>query len=576
MAEKRLKLVWKETEPQYAEDSPLVLLACALYQDESIAKSVAQIKWQNIGDQTIASVMIELTCFDAFGTICDKTEYRYDDLEVAPGNFYGDKNGIGIKKDGVDHFEVILKGVAYEDGNVWEGNDNKVFASLSQNPRFSAVRQRVEQYEIEKERKQEALRLREQEISEQKAIEAQQAKEAKQKEKEKKKKKALMICAATLITIGVCVAAFFIVTKVIIPKGHYSKGMQLASAGDWVEAANELDAAGDLEKYEAAGDYSLIQQSYYNRALKALNENDLFLAKISFMKARGYQDSWEKIREVSRTIDQKYTNKIAAGPLFTLGLSEKGSIYSTGDNNYKQLNLSGSGIIAIDCGSDWSLGVKADGTVVSAGYNGVDEITNICNVKGWTDIIEARGGGLHTIGLKSNGTVIGTGYKKHGQCDLGDWRNIIAIAAGSHHSVGLRADGTVVAKGENDYGQCDTSSWTSIIAIAAGNYCTVGLKSDGTVVVAGKYMQDLDYKEWRDIVGIDASHYIIVGLKADGTVVKCIDRDQKIKQTDDWKNIVAVKAGEGHIIALTKDGYVLAAGKDTFDQCDTDGWRLFK
>lgn len=574
MAEKHLKLVWKETESKYAENSPLVLTACALYKDENTAKCIAQIKWQNISDQSIASVMVGLTCYDAFGTECDKIEYRYDDLAVLPGAFFGDKNGIGIKNECVDHFEVIVKAVAYEDGDVWEGN-NMVFSPIAQNPLFSIAKQRIETYEIEKRREQETLRKREQEIAERKAIEIQKAEEAKQEERKKKKKKAIGICAIAIATIGLCIAVFFVITRVFIPKSHYSNGIKLASSEEWVEAADEFDAVGDLEKYETAGDYSLIQQSYYNRGIDALNANDLFLAKISFMKARGYQDSWDKIHEVSRLIDQKYTNKIAAGSLFTLGLSEKGGIYSTGENNYHQLNLYGSGVIAIDCGADWSVGVKNNGTVVSAGYNGVDEITDISNVKSWTDIVEARGGGLHTIGLKSNGTVIGTGYKKYGQCDLSDWKDIIAIAAGSNHSVGLRSDGTVVAKGENTHGQCDTASWKNIIAIAAGSYCTVGLKSDGTVVVAGRGMQDLDYKEWRDIVGIDASHYIVVGLKADGTVVKCIDRDQTIKKTNEWKDIVAVKAGEGHIVALTKDGHVLAAGKNTFDQCDTEDWRLF-
>ncbi len=574
MAEKRLKLVWKETEPQYAENSPLVLMACALYHDENAAKNIAQIKWQNISSQSIASAMVELTCYDAFGTECGRTEYRYDDLVVIPGEFFGDKHGIGIKKDNVDHFEVIVKGVAYEDGSVWEGN-NTVYSSLAQNPHFSVVKQRVDQFEIEKEQEQEALRKREQEIAEQEALKIQQAKEAKQKEKEKRKKKSITISVAVIALIGLCVAIFFVVTKVVLPKNHYSNGIKLASEGAWIEAANEFDDAGDIEKYQSVSDRSLIQQSYYTRGLKALDNNDLFLAKISFMKAQGYKDSWDKILSVSKMIDQKYTDKIATGPLFTLGLKETGGVESAGDNYYKQLNLSGSGIIAIDCGSDWSLGVKSDGTVVSAGYNGSDDIKNISNVKGWSDIVSARGGGLHSIGLKSNGTVVATGYTKYGQCDVGSWNNIIAIAAGSNHSVGLRADGTVVATGENHYGQCDTASWKNIIAIAAGDYCTVGLQSDGTVVVVGN-LKDQDYKQWRDIVGIDASHYIIVGLKADGTVVKCIDRDQSIKATDEWKDIVAVKAGEGHIVGLTKDGRVLAAGKNTWLQCKTENWRLFR
>jgi alpha-tubulin suppressor-like RCC1 family protein len=68
-------------------------------------------------------------------------------------------------------------------------------------------------------------------------------------------------------------------------------------------------------------------------------------------------------------------------------------------------------------------------------------------------------GGCHTIGLKSDGTVVSAGNDSSGQCDVDGWMDIIKVAAGYDHTVGLKSDGTVVAVGNNEYGQCDISNW---------------------------------------------------------------------------------------------------------------------
>ena len=68
-------------------------------------------------------------------------------------------------------------------------------------------------------------------------------------------------------------------------------------------------------------------------------------------------------------------------------------------------------------------------------------------------------GDSHTVGLRADGRVLAAGYNEDGQCNVGNWRNVIAIACDSYHTVGLRADGTVVATGKNSDGQCGVSGW---------------------------------------------------------------------------------------------------------------------
>jgi alpha-tubulin suppressor-like RCC1 family protein len=108
-----------------------------------------------------------------------------------------------------------------------------------------------------------------------------------------------------------------------------------------------------------------------------------------------------------------------------------------------------------------------------------------CQVGNWTDIIQVAAGVWYTVGLKADGTVVAVGDNTYGQCDVGSWADIIQVAAGNVHTVGLKSDGTVVTAGSSGDEELNTGEWTDIIQVAAGSYHTVGLKSDGTVVAVG-------------------------------------------------------------------------------------------
>ena len=90
-----------------------------------------------------------------------------------------------------------------------------------------------------------------------------------------------------------------------------------------------------------------------------------------------------------------------------------------------------------------------------------------------------------TLGVKSDGSAVSAGEINFGQSNASLWTDIVAVSAGVNHVVGLKTDGTVVAVGDNSCGQCNTIGWDNIIAISAGAYHTVGLRNDGTVVAVG-------------------------------------------------------------------------------------------
>ena len=230
-------------------------------------------------------------------------------------------------------------------------------------------------------------------------------------------------------------------------------------------------------------------------------------------------------------------------------------------------------IVAISAVGYYTVGLKADGTVVAVG----DNTDGQCEVSDWRDIVAISAGYGHTVGLKADGTVVAVGDYNYDQCEVFDWRDILAVSAGSLHTVGLKFDGTVVAVGDNEFGQCDVNDWTNVAAISAGYGHTVGLESDGTVVAVGsnEYGQ-CNVTDWRDIVAVSAGTCHTVGLKADGTVVAVGDNSYDQCNVADWRNVVAISAGYWHTVGLKADGTVVAVGYNEFGQCDVSGWTNIK
>ena len=223
----------------------------------------------------------------------------------------------------------------------------------------------------------------------------------------------------------------------------------------------------------------------------------------------------------------------------------------------------------IAAGSNHTVGLKSDGTVVVTGNNNRGQ----CDVSDWTDIVSVVAGSTHTVGLKSDSSVMAIGYNRYGQCDVSDWTDIVAVAAGSTHTVGLKSDSSVMAIGYNRYGQCDVSNWTDIAAVAAGSKHTVGLKLDGTVVATGNNNRgQCNVSDWTNIIAIVAGLNHTVGLKYDGTVVATGDNEYGQCDVSGWTDIVAVAAGSNHTVGLKLDGTVVATGYNGSGQCDVSDW----
>jgi hypothetical protein len=246
-----------------------------------------------------------------------------------------------------------------------------------------------------------------------------------------------------------------------------------------------------------------------------------------------------------------------------------------------------SGVTAIAAGSDFSLALKDDGTVVAwgCGFN-YGECTVPTGLSGVTAI---AAGHFHSLALKGDGTVVawgcGGGFD-YGQCSVPNGLSgVSAIAAGTTHSLALKDVGTVSAWGCGvfDHGQCSVPSGLSDVrAIAAGTVHSLALKNDGTVVAWGcgagfDYAQCSVPSDLSGVTAVAAGHSQSLALKSDGTVIAwgCGSFDYgQCTVPGGLTGVTAIAAGYGHSLALKGDGTVVGWGCGpafNFGQCTAPG-----
>lgn len=183
----------------------------------------------------------------------------------------------------------------------------------------------------------------------------------------------------------------------------------------------------------------------------------------------------------------EWTNivSIACGWRHTVGLDADGKIHITGYDSANQLaeiernQSEWTNIIAISAGGGsnengmhgHTVALRRDGTAVAVGDNSHGQ----CNVRGeeWTNLVAISAGDDHTVGLKADGTVVTT-QKPQLSSDVGatipDWENVVAISAGYKFTLAIvgtpTSDGqmqyTVTGDGYENDGQRNTGSWLSV------------------------------------------------------------------------------------------------------------------
>lgn len=375
-------------------------------------------------------------------------------------------------------------------------------------------------------------------------------------------------------------------------KAKYYYALELFDSGDYNNAKRlfqELVDYKDSKQYSAKCDLHLIEDSrkivYEEACLNFLNEN-YEDALIDFVSLEDYEDS-ERYAEECRKIlrRQNKLKEISAGIQYTLAITDKGNVKTTGFNNECQSEVDQwTDIISISGFDVITIGLKKDKTVVTTGY--VDGYS--IDTSNWEDIIDVSAGPRHIVGLTGKGRVVGQGQNTDGQLDVGGWRGIVDVATGWKNTVGLTRDGQVYVAGHDSQEleeeiRLNEDKWRDVIAIAAngggsnrkcrGKGHIVGLKKDGTVVAVGdNTYKQLEVESWEDIIEIAAGDWYTVGLKSDGTVLITGENSPGNQYIDEeiygWKDIQSIAAGFGQTVGITKDGQVVAIGFNEEDKRD--------
>jgi alpha-tubulin suppressor-like RCC1 family protein len=177
----------------------------------------------------------------------------------------------------------------------------------------------------------------------------------------------------------------------------------------------------------------------------------------------------------------------------------------------------------------------------------------------YNQIIQAAGGGFHSLTLAENGILYASGWNHFGQLGLGDtvdrltplrvidFASVRNAAGGAFHSLAVTTDGKVWAWGWNGYGELGTAAGSDplrpaevvglddVAVVAAGAVHSLALEGDGTVWAWG----------WNG-----------VGQLGDGTTTS---RSAPVR-VPGLTGVVAIAAGSHHSLAVKADGSVWAWG----------------
>ena len=363
--------------------------------------------------------------------------------------------------------------------------------------------------------------------------------------------------------------------------------------GDYLEAVKYCDRVLDLDPHCAMGYlYKLMAE----RQIKSVSDlcgcmdvskDRLFIRALSVaddglkkeLQLIADEENRKSIKrcETMRSASKIQETIISASNYHVAGVCSDGTVWAIGGKNRDAPECKVSGwknIVAVSAGSEFTVGVKADGHVVitdnatctdyGSGY-GSNWTTYSFDLSGWQDIV-AVSSNAHIVGLRSNGTVVAQGVNRYGECNVGGWTNIISIVTAYEVTAGLRADGTVLITGNKEKGDYNAQQWRDIVAIAATMYNIIGLKRDGTVVCTGpnNTFGQCDVADWKDIIAISSNGWTTFGVKADGTVVATKRNSWGEADVYSMRDVVAVTPmGQQNIFAtfcVKNDGTIVSTG----------------
>ncbi len=416
----------------YQETSPLIIAAGALLKDNQTGRIIVQLKLKSISPKTIKAVKVKIVQLDsARKALGEPVYYDYLDLEVGRDEEFGQKSAIFLPDTVSRSFSAQVCEVVFTDSSVWQSTSD-IWEPL---PEASSVQEKglLDQYRLEygpsaqyiiQQYKDlwycacgeinhngedichscgntlsmllvcdfdELNRHKEERIVKEK--EEQEAKaEAERIAGEKSKlrrKKTLKICIPAAV---LCIAAFFLITKVIIPNQDYKAAVELFESEDYegsIKAFEALDGFKDsTEKIKEANELILARD--YSAAEALLEAEKYDEAIMAFKRIYDYRDSTERIAEANESMlarDYAAAESLLEAKKYDEAIASFNSIreYKDSNDKIKECNYQ----LALNI---WNNLDRYDDTSVAASEKKKGEIERLLaylnEVRGYNDDVE--------------------------------------------------------------------------------------------------------------------------------------------------------------------------------------------
>lgn len=232
-------------------------------------------------------------------------------------------------------------------------------------------------------------------------------------------------------------------------------------------------------------------------------------------------------------------------------------------------------------GGSFSYAINEEGMILTAGtrkdIQGAFDSVIMPDTSSWENMIYiyASTEGYTVCGVDKDKKLYGDGmYNDEGEGNLSLYSNSRQIISDGISFTILNNSGKLIPAGQK-------TEYTSLfglvsdgVYIAGGNAHVAVLTADGHVSsFAGKDNTECTkVGDWQDIVDIACGYNYVIGLKADGTVVAAGDNTYGQCDISGWTDIVSVAAGSYTTIGLKADGTVVATGDNTCGQCNVSDW----
>ena len=601
----RYQRVFISNDKYYLKGCPILITAYAILKDNSAEKILAQIKLQNISNNTIIACKVNIRAYEVNGAEVEGvSDFSYLDLDVKPYVEFGTKTPIYLAGSTARKITVSVIEVVYKDGTVWKAEPCEWERIPKQEPLsvFFSSNDLKRQYELEvggnclyvpilhdelflctcgavshvsygrcykckreynsleavldedilREKRYARLKKEEEKKradEEAAAIAAEKERIAREKAQvlleQKKKKRSRRLKIFTVLAALIIIIGIFAVTEVRRTQ---------AVCDEYLRVLDQRTEAIIDDQFSRQ--CQLTDISYEVSNLKRAGLGKTFRASVNLdCSSKNFHETSEDdfIKMIKKYIPGEVELPSGYKVILTKGNSPK-------DNPQQEMltiTVNGKAL-------SWS-----DTSIIDESASSTSAVVEGRSPEDYISV-----GDFFTVGLLDDGTVVTAGASVFGQCDVSEWSDIIAVAAGGFHTVGLKSDGTVLAVGQNDNGQCNVSGWKNIEKVFAGKSVTAGINSKGTVVIAGnnKYGQ-CNVSDWSDIKKVAIGSCHTVGLKNDGSVIATGKNGSGECEVSEWNDIVDIAAGDNFTVGLKSDGTVVATGVNGFGQCDVAEWR---